>query len=165
MARCLIVGCGCRGQMLARALRERGHVVRGTTRSPARGPAIEAAGAQALVADPDRLATLVPALDSVSVACILLGSAGGSAEAVAALHGPRLEMLLLHVIDTTVHGFLYEAAGTVAPDVLNAGAELVRAKCELSRIPFALLERDPAAGYEDWSASAVRAVDAVLTQR
>ena len=50
MARCLIIGCGCRGQMLARALVERGHAVRGTTRQPERVRDIEAAGAEPAVA-------------------------------------------------------------------------------------------------------------------
>ncbi|MGO9794300.1 MAG: hypothetical protein ACLP8S_33680 [Solirubrobacteraceae bacterium] len=163
MARCLIIGCGCRGQMLARGLHERGHLVRGTTRSPARGPAIEATGAQALIADPDRIGTLRPGLDHVSVACVLLASAEGTAEEIAALHGARLEALLLNVIDTTVHGVLYEAVGSVEQSILDAGAELVRASCELSRIPFALLERDPPAGYDAWFTAAVGAVDQVLS--
>lgn len=163
MARCLIIGCGCRGQMLARGLRERGHLVRGTTRSPARGPAIEATGAEALIADPDRVGTILPALDHVSAACVLLGSVEGTSEELSALHGPRLETLLLHVIDTTVHGVIYEAAGTVEQPILDAGAELVRARCRLSRIPFVLLERAPAADYDAWLAAALGAVDRVLS--
>ena len=60
LARVLIVGCGCRGQSLAGALVAGGHAVRGTTRDAARLGDIEASGAQAVVADPDRLGTLVP---------------------------------------------------------------------------------------------------------
>ncbi len=149
--------------MLASGLRVRGHLVRGTTRAPARGPAIEATGAQALIADPDRIGTHLPGLDHVSVACVLLGSAAGTADALAALHGPRLETLLQHVIDTTVHGVVYEAAGTLERSILESGAERVRASCELSRIPFALLERAPAAGYDAWLAAALGAVDQVLS--
>jgi uncharacterized protein YbjT (DUF2867 family) len=163
MARCLIIGCGCRGQGLARALRERGHLVRGTTRSPARGPAIEAAGAQLLIADPDRVVTLVPALDHISVACVLLGSVEASDLQIEALHGTRLDTLLQHMIDTTIHGIVYEAAGTVDASVLAAGAALVRSKCELSRIPFGLLERDPRSDYDAWRADAVAAVQRILT--
>ncbi len=163
MARCLIIGCGCRGRMLAGGLRERGHLVRGSSRSPARGPAIEAAGAQALIADPDRVSTLVPALDHVSVVCMLLGSLDASAAQIEALHGPRLETLLLHMIDTTVHGIVYEVAGTVDAEILAAGAQLLRTKCELSRIPFALLDRDPAASYDDWFEAAIGAVQRVLS--
>ena len=62
MARVLIVGCGCRGQALARDLRAAGHAVRGTTRDPARADAIAAAGAEPYVGDPDRVATLMEAL-------------------------------------------------------------------------------------------------------
>ena len=46
MARVLIVGCGCRGQELARGLRAAGHAVRGTTRDASGLETIEAAGAE-----------------------------------------------------------------------------------------------------------------------
>ncbi|HWF35957.1 MAG TPA: hypothetical protein VG295_11300, partial [Solirubrobacteraceae bacterium] len=77
MARILIVGCGCRGQQLAGELRAAGHAVRGTTRDPGRQPAIEAAGAEPFVADPDRVGTLIPAFAGVAVMCLLLASAAG----------------------------------------------------------------------------------------
>ena len=142
MARCLIIGCGCRGLELAGELIARGHAVRATTRDPTRTSEIEATGAEAVVADPDRIATLIPALEHVAVGCILLGSATGSAESVAALHSSRLEMLLLRMLDTTVRGVVYEAAGTVdACPALAGGSELVRRFCEDSRIPYALLRR------------------------
>ena len=54
MARALIVGCGCRGRALGRALLDAGWQVRGTTRSGDRAAAIEAEGIEAAVADPDR---------------------------------------------------------------------------------------------------------------
>ena len=76
MARVLIVGCGCRGVALAEALGE--HAARGTTRSPERLAELETAGIEGVVADPDRLATLVPALSGVTVVCWLMGSAAGS---------------------------------------------------------------------------------------
>ena len=47
--------------------------------------------------------------------------------------------------------------------ILDAGAELVRARCRLSRIPFVLLERAPAADYDAWLAAALGAVDRVLS--
>jgi hypothetical protein len=161
LARCLIIGCGCRGRLLAAGLIGRGHAVRGTTRDPDGRAAIEAVGAQSLVADPDVIATLAGALDHVTVACILLGSAVGPAEKLAALHGSRLEMLLTRMVDTTVRGVVYEAAGSVDPGVLQAGAARVRARCEDSRIPYVLLDadaRDPLA----WTASAVAAVELAL---
>jgi Trk K+ transport system NAD-binding subunit len=67
MARVLIVGCGCRGRALARVLAADGHAVRGTTRDPARSADIASSGAEATVADPDRLATLMPAIEGVTV--------------------------------------------------------------------------------------------------
>ncbi len=143
MARCLIVACGCRGLMLARELRARGHLVRATTRRPERLPVIEALGAEARLADPDRVGTLVPALEDVTLVYLLLGSAVGSREQVAALHGPRLQTLLQRMLDTTVRGIIYEAAGSVEAAVLAAGAALVGSACAGSRIPFALLDSDP----------------------
>src|SRR5947209_10827367 len=77
VARVLIIGCGCRGLALAQGLRERGHAVRGTTRDSARLDVLEAAGVDAVLADPDRIMTIVPTFEHVTVACILLGSAVG----------------------------------------------------------------------------------------
>jgi uncharacterized protein YbjT (DUF2867 family) len=161
MARCLIVGCGCRGRLLARALIDRGHTVRGTTREAARLAAIEAAGAEAVLGDPDRVGTLVPSFEHVGAACVLLGSARGTPDQLAALHGTRLEMLLLRMLDTTVRGLVYEAAGTVDPALLGAGAALVRERCLDSRIPYAILEIDPN-DLAGWLSAAVRAVEGVL---
>src|SRR5947209_7529065 len=87
VARCLIIGCGCRGTELALGLRAAGHSIRATTRDAERAQVLAAHGFDGIVADPDRVATLAAALDHVAVAYILLGSASGSAEAVAALHG------------------------------------------------------------------------------
>jgi NAD(P)-dependent dehydrogenase (short-subunit alcohol dehydrogenase family) len=156
--RCLIIGCGCRGLALARTLLEDGHAVRGTTRDPQREALIAAAGVEPFIGDPDRVGTLVPALQHVGVVCVLLGTAVGD---VSSLHGSRLEMLLSKLIDTTVRGVVYEAAGTVPADVLARGAAQVRAACETSRIPFALLERDPA-DHRAWIEGAVAAVDSIV---
>jgi len=95
-----------------------GHAVRGTSRDSSHVPALEAAGVEAFVGDPDRVGTIVPALQQVSVACLLLGSAVGDPDRIAALHGPRLEMLLEKMIDTTVRGIVYEAGGTAAVTLL-----------------------------------------------
>jgi uncharacterized protein YbjT (DUF2867 family) len=161
VARFLIIGCGCRGRSLARELRSSGHAVRGTTRDPDTAREIEAAGAQAHLGDPDRVATIAPAMDHVSLALILLGSAQGSPEHLEALHGSRLEMLLTKMLDTTVRGIVYESAGTVAPEILRAGADRVRAACEDSRIPFEFLAADPAEPAA-WVAQAAVAVGRVL---
>lgn len=136
--------------------------MRGTTRSAERRAAdIEAAGAEVWIGDPDRIATISYALDGVTILCWLMGSAVGPAEPVSALHGSRLRMLLERTIDTTVRGVLYEAAGTVEPDLLAAGAETVRAACDYSEIPWALLEADPAAP-DTWLAAALAAIDELL---
>jgi uncharacterized protein YbjT (DUF2867 family) len=111
VARVLIVGCGCRGQQLARALVADGHAVRGTTRDRGRFDDIAAAGAEPVLADPDRVGTLVPALDAVAIVVWLLGRAGGSPEQVAALHSERLRAFFEKVVDTTVRGVVLEPAG------------------------------------------------------
>jgi uncharacterized protein YbjT (DUF2867 family) len=104
-----------------------GHSVRGTTRREERLSEIEAAGAQAVIADPDRLATLMPHIQDVSVVCWLLGSVEG--EAGNALHGPRLESMLVKLVDTPVRGVVYEGpAGEVAArfaDVFRMPVEVV----------------------------------------
>ncbi len=133
-----------------------GHAVRGTSRDPARRAELEADGGEAFDGDPDRVGTLIAALAHVSIVYVLLGSAMGPGGALAALHGERLSMLLEKLIDTTVRGVVYEAAGTVRGDVLRGGAELVRAACQRSRIPYALIETDPG-DRESWLAEALRA--------
>jgi len=164
VARCLIVGCGCRGRALARALRADGHAVRGTTRDPGQVAEIEAAGAEPFVGDPDRVATLGPALAHVGVACILLGTASGAQDELTALHGTRLDMLLERMLDTTVRGIVYEAAGTVDPEILAAGAERVRHACERSLIPHVILTAKPAE-HDEWLAAATAAVERALLAR
>jgi hypothetical protein len=160
VARCLIVGCGCRGRLLAGELRLRGHVVRGTTRRPDSLAEIEAAGAEAVLADPDRVSTLFPALDHVSVVVLLLGTASGDAESLSALFGTRLQMLMHKALDTTVRGVVFEAAGTVSAEQLAAGEAVVRAACEASRIPYAAIRAAPHSPA--WSAEAAGAVESVL---
>jgi uncharacterized protein YbjT (DUF2867 family) len=161
VARCLIVGCGCRGLELTRSLRAAGHAVRATTRDPARRAEIEAAGAEAFVGDPDRVATLASALDHVGVACVLLGSAVGTNEQLTALHTTRLDMLLDRMLDTTIRGIVYEAVGTVPAEILAGGADRVRRACERSLIPYVLLTADPA-DHAGWVPAAAGAVERAL---
>jgi hypothetical protein len=162
--RCLIIGCGCRGQLLAGALAERGHVVRGTTRDRARLTEIQAVGAEPALGDPDRVATMMAAVEQVAVVCVLLASATGPAEQLRALHGTRLEMLLTKLVDTATRGLVYEARGTVDPDVLAGGAQRVRRFAERSLVPTALIEADPGRP-EEWVAAAVAAVDQAVEIR
>jgi uncharacterized protein YbjT (DUF2867 family) len=161
VARILIVGCGGRGQALARALVSAGHAVRGTTRDPARAAAIRAAGAEPFVGDPDRIATLMEAVQGVTIVCWLMGSAYGDPDKVEALHDGRLRMLWEKLVDTPVRGVIYEAAGTV-PDVqLYHGEAVARVAHETWRIPLEVLTTDPA-DRAAWLVEARSAVDRLL---
>lgn len=162
MARALIVGCGCRGRALGGALAAEGWQVRGTSRTPEGVAAIEAAGLEGALCDPDRVATVFDHLGDVTVLVWALASARGEPEAVAALHGARLERLLEHLVDTPVRGFVYEARGSVAPAQLESGREMVRAAAQRWRIPVALIERDPHP-HEEWLEEARRAVFAAIS--
>jgi hypothetical protein len=156
MARVLIVGCGCRGQALARALIADGHVVRGTTRDPARVPDIVAAGAEAVTADPDRLATLMSAIEGTSVVCWLMGTAEG--DRGRQLHGPRLESMLEHIVDTPVRGLVYETGGLDRPD----GIAAARRATATYGMPVEILDADPAQ-HDGWTAAARAAIQSVLS--
>jgi hypothetical protein len=83
------------------------------------------------------------ALENVTVMCWALGTAAGTAEELAALHGPRLEMMLWAAIDSSSRGVLYEAAGPADPAALAAGAEVVARFGESTAIPYALVHADP----------------------
>src|SRR5918994_5290114 len=139
MARVLIIGCGCRGQALAREFRVAGHAVRGTTRDPARVAAIEAAGAEPYVGDPDRIATLMEALAGVTIVCWLMGTAEGAPE----LHDGRLRMFCEKLVDTPVRGVVYEAAGPLDPVVYARGRKVAATAHATWRIPLEVLEQDP----------------------
>ena|SRR2546430_2403020 len=162
MARILIVAGGCRGRRLASEMTGAGHVVRMTTRVEAHRAAIEATGAECWIGAPDRLATLRGALETVTLACWLLGSASGSAQEVRALHCSRLEAFLRQLIDTTVRGFIYEAAGTrVAAADLAAGERIARSLGERNEIPVATLMADPH-HVDAWLAEAGAAIRSLL---
>ena len=161
MARTLIIGCGCRGQMLARSLQEEGHQVRGTTRTENRLARIEAAGAEAVVADPYRLATVTPLLEGVSVVVWPMGSATGSADQIDAVHTTRLETLLTKLVDSGVRGLVYEATGTVRGDLLRQGAAQVRKSGEWFRMPVEVVEHDPD-DHDGWTGAMRAAVGRIL---
>ena len=153
------MGCGCRGRALAEELGRAGHAVRGTTRDATRLPAIEAAGAEAVVADPDRLGTVMAQLAGVSVICWLMGSAGR--DSAADLHGARLRTLLERLVDTPVRGVVYEAAGSVDPELLVEGAEAVRSAASTWRMPAEVVTADPS-DLEAWLAAMTAAVGRLL---
>ena len=124
-----------------------GHAVRGTTRDRGSLERITAAGAEPVVADPDRLATLLPLIEGVSVICWLMGTAPSPA-----LHGPRLRSMLERLVDTPVRGFVYEA---------GPGAALVREAGQTYRIPVELLEAEPS-DHAAWLSAAIAAVRRLL---
>ncbi len=162
--RVLLVGGGCRGRALTRELLADGHAVRAVTRAEAGRAAIEELGAECWIGDPDVVGTLRYALENVTVVVWALGTAAGSDSSVAALHGPRLEMMLNKITDTTVRGVVYEAAGTVAPDVLAWGVEEMRLAHRTNEIPFAVLQADPADRVA-WLAAAHEAIGSLLGAR
>jgi uncharacterized protein YbjT (DUF2867 family) len=162
VARALIVGCGCRGRALGERLASAGWAVRGTSRREEGLAAIEAAGIEPALADPERPGTVLDLVGDVAVVAFLLGTATGEREEVGAIHGPRLERLLERLVDTPVRGVVYEAAGSVEPALLQAGAELVRSAGRAWRIPVAVVDADP--GDEArWPEQMAAAVTGVLT--
>jgi uncharacterized protein YbjT (DUF2867 family) len=150
VARALIVGCGCRGRLLGERLLAEGWAARGTSRRDDGLAAIEAAGIEPALADPDRPATLLDLVDDVTVVHWLLGSAQAEPEVIAAIHGPRLERVLEKLVDAPVRGFVYEAAGRVQRHHLERGEGIVRAAAETWRIPVEVVDADPA-DSEAWA--------------
>ncbi len=139
-----------------------GHAVRIVTRTESGRVAIEAAGGECWIGTPDRLATLRGALETVTIACWLLGTARGSGVDVRALHGDRLRFFLGQAIDTTVRGFLYEASGTTVPaEDLAAGERIVREMGDRNAIPVAVVDADPG-DRRAWLCAARRAVGSLL---
>ncbi len=143
MARALIVGCGCRGRLLGQQLLAEGWAVRGTSRCEEGLLPVEEAGIEAALADPDRPGTLLDLVGDVTVVHWLLGSAQGESEVLAAIHGSRLERILERLVDTPVRGFVYEAAGSVDPALLEAGAAAVAAAGRTWRIPVEIVGTEP----------------------
>jgi hypothetical protein len=101
-----------------------------------------------VVADPDRVTSILDHVGDVALVFWLLGSALGEPEAIAAIHGPRLERVMEKLVDTPVRGFVYEAAGRVQRQHLDRGADIVREAAERWRIPVEFVTSDP----RDWEA-------------
>lgn len=142
MARALIVGCGCRGRQLGERLLGEGWQVRGTSRREGGLAAIEAAGVEAALADPENPGTVLDLVGDVATVYWLLGSADGPAENLEAIHGPRLERLLERLVETPVRRFVYEGFGSVDPAILERGESIVRAAAGRWRIPVAVADRE-----------------------
>jgi uncharacterized protein YbjT (DUF2867 family) len=136
VARALIVGCGCRGRELGERLSAEGWAVRGTSRREKGLAAIEAAGIEPALADPDRPGTILELVNDVAVLVLLLGRVAGSEEELAAIHGPRLERLMERLVETPVRGVLYE--GT------EEGGDVVRAAGRTWRIPVGIVDEGTA---------------------
>jgi len=162
VARALLVGCGCHGRELGRALLDDGWAVRGTSRSAAGAEAIGAAGIEPAIADPDRVGTVLDHVGDVAVVAWLLGSATGTPAAIEAVNRLRLESLLEKLVDSPVRGFVYEAAGSADRAVLDAGAELVERAGRTWMIPIRVVrvERDSGGG---WAAAMAAAVTGVIS--
>ncbi len=136
--------------------------MRGTTRRQEACADIESAGAEPVLGDPDRLQTLTPNLEGVSVLLWSMGSATGDRQAVADLHGPRLESMVRTLVDTPVRGVVYEAAGSVDPSLLASGAGVVRRVAAANRMPAEIVAADPG-DTEVWVAAMADAVDRALS--
>jgi hypothetical protein len=142
-----------------------GHAVRVTTRTESARAAIEATGAECWIGTPERLGTLRAALESVTIVCWLLGTAVGSEEELRALHASRLEFFLGQAIDTTVRGFVYEAAGdAVIADVLAEGERIVGRVAGRNEIPTGFLRSDPG-DADAWLAEAHAEIGVLLGVR
>jgi nucleoside-diphosphate-sugar epimerase len=128
VARFLVVGgSSCRALALTRDLVADGHAVRAVTRSEANRAAIESAGGECWIGDPDVIGTLRYALEGVTVLLWLLGTADGPE-----LHGSRLAMMLEKTIDTTARGVVYEAG---PPE----GVALVEKVAGYNEIPYRIV--------------------------
>ena|SRR5215216_1602792 len=145
---------------LADALSAAGHPVRGTTRDPARVAELEAAGIEAAVGDPYRLATLMPHVANTSVMVWLMASAWG--DDVEALHRTRLQTVLERLVDSPVRGMVYEAAGRLSPGLMREGAAAVRKASLTWQMPAAIVEQDPD-DHDAWIAAMIAGVERVLS--
>jgi hypothetical protein len=158
------VGCGCRGRQLGKRLVDAEWQVRGTTRDPDNAEDILAARLEAVVADPDRVGSILDHVGEVTLIFWLLGSAVGRPEVIAAAHGARLERLMEELVDTPVRGFVYEADGQVDSRHLERGAEIVREAGRRWRIPVEVVAEDPG-DWEAWTEAMLAAAERLTGAR
>ncbi len=147
--------------MLGERLLAEGWAVRGTSRREEGLEPIAAAGIEPALADPDRPGTLLELVGDVAVVHWLLASAQAEREAIAALHGPRLEHTLERLVDTPVRAFVYEASGCVPSHNLEQGETVVRSAAETWRIPIQVVATEPsdsAAWVEEMMAATLELV-------
>jgi hypothetical protein len=102
----------------------------------------------------------MPHVANTSAMVWLMASATG--DDVEALHRTRLQTVLERLVDTPVRGMVYEAAGTLPPDLLREGASAVRKASATWEMPFAIVEQSPA-DHDAWIAAMVAGVEGVLS--
>ena len=154
MARALIVGCGRLGTELGLGLVDDGWAVRGTSRAEAGARRIESAGLEGVVADPDRVGTVLEHVGDVAVVAWALGEAVGPT--APHVNGPRLERMLERLVDTPVRGFVL--------DVPPQGAEavgLVETATATWRLPSRLVEA-PHSDAGEWVGAMRAAVNGLI---
>jgi hypothetical protein len=162
VARVLIVEGGERGLRLAGALVAEGHAVRVVAGDGLRRARIEVVGAECFLGTADRLATLRGALEHVTVACWLFADLDEKdVDLVSVLHGSRLEQFISSAIDSTLRGFVYDAAGSVPAEALAEGERIVSETAARNLIPIAIL-RVRVKDEEAWLAQARGAVNRLL---
>lgn len=155
MARALIVGCGRLGTELGLGLAEDGWAVRGTSRSQEGVERIEAAGLEGVVAEPDRVGTVLEHVGDVAVVAWALGEATGPT--ARDVNGPRLERMLERLVDTPVRGFVLDAP--------RDGAEavgLVETATRTWRLPSRVVEA-PRSDAGEWVAELRAAVNGLIS--
>ncbi len=157
MARALIVGCGCLGGELGALLATEGWAVRGTSRSPEGAARIELAGLEGVVADPDRVGTVLEHVGDVAVVAWALGEATGPT--AADVNGPRLERILERLVDTPVRGFVLEA-----PTGQGGAIELVAEASQTWRIPARVVDAARSQPGE-WVGARRAAITGVIFER
>jgi hypothetical protein len=139
MARALIVGCGCHGTALGLRLQADGWAVRGTSRTQDGAARIEAAGLEGVVADPDRVGSVLEHVADVAVVVWALADATGPTRL--AVNGQRLERMVERLVDTAVRGFVLEGPRDqpeATPDV-PAAVDIVAHASETWHLPVRIV--------------------------
>ncbi len=111
--------------------------MRGTSRREEGLEAIAAAGIEPARADPARPGTVLDLVADVTALVWLLGSAQGSDDELAAIHGSSLQRVLERLVETPVRRFAYEAGGPVRQTLLEQGEAIAREAEKRWRIPVA----------------------------
>jgi hypothetical protein len=87
---------------------------------------------------------VLDAIEGVALVYWLLGSAQGDPDAVAALHGPRLQRLLEEIVDTPVRAVVYEVTVGLDPEHAGAAFAALSDAGRRWRIPFEVVDAERA---------------------